>query len=252
VQRNKGICSWPASLGTILLALTSTALLLRAGDSAGDHVPSYVEWTPETIANASSGDEFRGLLLSRHCAHCHGEEGFSAKADTPNLASMARLAIWKQLQDFRSGKRISFPMNPIAQSLSNKDMADVVAYYSKLPVFYDPEDKRAFPQPAPDAIQKGIAWRLITFGDGERGIPPCEACHGPIGYRPGAPALLTQNGPYLLQQLEDFASGKRANDINEPMRTIAQLLPDAERHALADYYGAGLGMNPGSAGQPVK
>jgi cytochrome c553 len=234
-------------LGIFFLILLGMALLLHAGDAKGDHVPSYVEWTPETIANASSGDAFRGLLLSRHCAHCHGDEGFSTKADTPNLAGLNRLAIWKQLQDFRAGKRISFPMNPIAQSLSAKDVADVVAYYAKLPVFYDPDDKRAFPQPAPDPVGKGIAWRLINFGDGERGIPPCQACHGPEAYRPGAPALLTQNATYLLQQLEDFASGKRVNDINEAMRTIAQLLTHDERHALADYYGAGLGMNPGSS-----
>ncbi len=237
-------------LGIVFLSLASAALLLHAGDGANDRVPSYVEWTPETIATASSGDAFRGLLLSRHCEHCHGVEGFSQKADTPNLAGMDRLAIWKQLQDFRAGKRVSFPMNPIAQSLSTKDVADVVAYYAKLPVFYDPDDHRAFPEPAPDPVRKGVAWRLINFGDGERGIPPCQACHGPVAYRPGAPALLTQNGPYLLEQLEAFANDKRANDINEAMRTIAQLLTDDERHALAEYYGAGLGMNPGSAVAP--
>jgi len=248
VPRNKRSASVFGLFAILFLVLTAGVLLLHAGNDAGDHVPSYVEWTPQTIANASSGDAFRGLLLSRHCEHCHGEEGFSVKADTPNLAGLDRFAIWKQLQDFRSGKRVSFPMNPIAQSMSAKDVADVVAYYAKLPVFYDPDDKRAFPQPAPDAVHKGIAWRLINFGDGERGIPPCQACHGPLGYRPGAPALLTQNGSYILEQLEDFANGKRANDINEAMRTIAQLLTDDERHALAAYYGSGLGMNPGSAG----
>jgi cytochrome c553 len=60
--------------------------------------------------------------------------------------------------------------------------------------------------------------------------------------------LITQNSDYVLQQLEDFANRTRANDINEAMRTIAGLLSDDERHALAEYYGAGLGMNPGSPG----
>jgi hypothetical protein len=31
-----------------------------------------------------------------------------------------------------------------------------------------------------------------------------------------------------------------------PMRTISNLLTDDERHALAEYYGAGLGLQAGS------
>jgi cytochrome c553 len=138
-------------------------------------------------------------------------------------------------------------MGPIAESLSPQDVSDLVAYYSRLPVFADFQDNRAFPQSRPDERHVAMATRLITFGDGERGIPPCEACHGPVAYRPGAPSLTTQNADYVLDQLEGFASGKRGNDINEPMRIIAELLTDEERHALAEYYGAGLGMQAGSS-----
>jgi cytochrome c553 len=53
--------------------------------------------------------------------------------------------------------------------------------------------------------------------------------------------LASQNGDYLLQQLENFADGSRANDINEPMRSIASALTDSERHAIAAYYGGGEG-----------
>ena len=253
VRRNKFCLLDPAvSVAVVLITALSAMMFgvrgVRAGDAPVAHIPSYVEWTPDTIATASGGDPFRGLLLSRHCAHCHGAEGFSQKPSAANLAGMDRLVIWKQLQDFRSQKRMSFPMNPIAQSLSSRDVADLAAYYWKLPIFYDPDDNRAFPQPAPDPVRKGVAWRLVNFGDGERGIPPCQSCHGPVAFRPGAPSLITQNSDYVLQQLEDFATRTRANDINEAMRTIAGLLSDDERHALAEYYGAGLGMNPGSPG----
>ena len=61
---------------------------------------------------------------------------------------------------------------------------------------------------------------------------------------------MTQNADYLLNQLEAFANGTRANDINEPMRTIAELLTEDERHALAEYYGAGLGLQPASSTVP--
>lgn len=227
--------------------LATCSLLLVASDSPPDRIPSYVSWTPATIAAASSGDAFRGMLLARRCDHCHGSEGFSAVAATPNLAGMDKLALWKQLEDFQTHKRIARAMEPIAESLSARDVADVVAYYSKLPVFTDLQDNRSFPQLRPDPSHAAIALRLISFGDGERGMPPCQSCHGPVAYRPGVPSLVTQNADYILSQMEAFARGTRANDINLPMRTISTLLTEDERHALAEYYGSGLGLQPGSS-----
>ena len=58
---------------------------------------------------------------------------------------------------------------------------------------------------------------------------------------------MAQNAVYVLDQLEAFAGRTRTNDINMPMRTIAGLLTDEERHALAEYYGAGYGLQPGSS-----
>jgi cytochrome c553 len=232
---------------TVLIALAASALLLQARDNPPDHIPSFVAWTPETKIAASSGDAFRGLLLAKRCDHCHGSEGFSDRASTPNLAGLDKLAIWKQLEDFRTHKRLSHTMDPIAASLSPRDEADVVAYFAKLPIFTDPQDNRAFPQSRPDPARAAIALHLVSFGDGERGIPPCQACHGPVAFRPGVPSLATQNGDYVLKQLEEFASGTRANDINMPMRTIAGLLTGEERQALAEYYGAGLGLQSGSS-----
>ena len=223
------------------------SLMLVAIDNVPGQIPSYVSWTPETIAAASSGDAFRGMLLAKRCEHCHGSEGFSGKGETPNLAGLDRLAIWKQLEDFRSHKRKSRAMEPIAESLSSQDLVDVVAYYAKLPVFADLQDNRIFPQARPDPSHAGVASRLVSFGDGERGIPPCQACHGPVAYRIGVPSLANQNADYVLSQLEGFANRSRANDINMPMRTISSLLTEDERHALAEYYGSGLGLQQGSS-----
>ena len=74
-----------------------------------------------------------------------------------------------------------------------------------------------------------------------RGIPPCQACHGPIGYLWAAPSLAPQNSDYIRHQLDNFADGTRTNDINLPMRTIAGRLSEDERQAVAEFYGAGLG-----------
>jgi cytochrome c553 len=163
---------------------------------------------------------------------------------------MDTLAVFKQLEDFRTHRRLSRAMNPIAESLAPRDVADVAAYYAKVPVYADPQDNRAFPQARREHGHETTALHLISFGDGERGIPPCQACHGPVAYRPGVPSLATQNADYVLLQLDAFASGGRSNDINMPMRTIARLLTEDERHAIAEYYGSGLGLQQGgSTGQ---
>jgi cytochrome c553 len=159
----------------------------------------------------------------------------------PNLAGIDRFSFWKQMQDFKSGKRISAVMHEIAAPRSARDSADLAAYYSILPTGSDPQDKRSFPQAMRDPSRASMAIGLLVFGDGRRGIPPCQACHGPVGSVKGAPSLATQNTDYLLEQLNEFASGDRANDINVRMRSIARQLTDQEKTALGEYYGAGLG-----------
>jgi cytochrome c553 len=237
-------------LGTLLVLLAIT-LLFSGRDSSAQkesenseppvRVPSNVAWTGETLAIISRGDAFRGLLLARRCNHCHGEEGFSSVPAFPNLAGVDRLSFWKQMQDFRSGKRISPVMQGIAEGFSARDAADLAAYYAMLPTASDPQDNRAFPQAMHDPSGASMAIRLIVFGDGQRGIPPCQSCHGPVSYVKGAPPLATQNANYLEQQLEHFSDGHRANDINVRMRSIAKQLTAEEKTALSEFYGAGMG-----------
>lgn len=235
-------------LAILPLTLGASSYLFQSDQTQPPlRIPSNVAWIDETVALASNGDGLRGLLIARRCDHCHGSEGFSSSPTVPNLAAMDRLSTWKQLQDFRAGKRNSAMMQMIASVLSTKQAADLAAYYSMLPNLADPQDNRIFPQRPPDSASANAAAQLVTLGDGSRGIPPCQSCHGPAAYVRGAPTLATQNSAYILSQLEAFASGARANDINMRMRTVASQLTDAERHAVADYYGAGLGILPPGA-----
>jgi cytochrome c553 len=237
----------PRWFSILLLPLAITLLLPGKDFSASENpeppirIPSNVAWTKETLTIISTGDAFRGLLLARRCNHCHGEEGFSSVPAFPNLAGEDRLSFWKQMQDFRSGKRISSVMQGIAEGFSARDAADLAAYYAMLPTASDPQDQRTFPQAMPDPSRASMAIRLIVFGDGQRGIPPCQSCHGPVSYVKGAPPLDTQNGIYLEEQLEHFSNGHRANDINVRMRSVAKQLTAEEKTALSEYYGAGHG-----------
>ena len=80
------------------------------------------------------------------------------------------------------------------------------------------------------------AQRLVFAGDPQRGIPPCSACHGPGGYKLGAPALEGQQAAYIERQLAAFAQGTRENDIFQQMRIVAKQLTSDEMHALAVFY----------------
>jgi cytochrome c553 len=83
-------------------------------------------------------------------------------------------------------------------------------------------------------LSNAPTWRRIL-----RRFPACRkaaantSCHGPGGYRIGAPALTKQNELCIDQQLHAFAQGTRGNDMNLPMRTIAAMLTESEMHALA-------------------
>jgi cytochrome c553 len=232
------------------VAVAAYAVLQQFRSGPPNHIPSNVAWTDDTIKTVSNGNALQGLLLAKRCEHCHGSEGFSASAATPNLAGMDKLVTWKQMQDFLAHKRSSRVMEPIAASLSQRDIADLAVFYSMLPAYADPQDNRSFPETSSELSHSSVAARLIIAGDGSRGIPPCQACHGPVAYRTGAPSLAAQNADYIFAQLEAFAAGARANDINLPMRTIASLLTSDERRALADYYGSGLGLLPAGATVP--
>jgi cytochrome c553 len=92
--------------------------------------------------------------------------------------------------------------------------------------------------------ERDPAKRLVFAGDPQRGIPPCSACHGPGGFKIGAPALQGQHAAYLERQLAAFAQGIRQNDIYEQMRAAAKQLTPDEMQALAAFYGTGASTGP--------
>ena len=224
----------------IIAPFAIAAFALQSSDSQpAMRIPTNIAWTATTISAASNGNAVRGLILSRRCERCHGQEGFSPEPSTPNLAGLDKLSLWKQLTDFHDGKRPSPVMQPIAAVLAPQDLSDIAAYYAILPTYSDPQDQRAFPQAMPESERALKPARIVAGGDGPRGIPPCQACHGPLATKIGAPSLLSQNSVYIQDQLDAFAAGRRSNDINLPMRSIAVALTRQERQAIADYYGSG-------------
>jgi len=200
--------------------------------------PTRVAWTSATLAQVASGSEQRGAFVALNCGACHGERGVSPSTLIPTLAGMDSAFIYKQLDDYRSGKRLWGVMGAIATALTVQDSADVAAYFAGRRGGLPPVSGEGFPESGRSLRQTDPTVRLVFAGDPKRGVAPCAACHGPGAHKLGAPGLQGQHAAYIERQLAAFAQGIRKNDINEQMRTIAaQLTPD-EMHAIAVYYGA--------------
>jgi cytochrome c553 len=204
--------------------------------------PTRIAWTQATFAQVASGNEQDGAFVALNCGACHGEGGVSSSGLIPTLAGMDSPVIYKQLDDYRSGKRLWGVMSAIATALTAQNSADVAAYFANLPGGLRPITGEGFPEGGRSLRQRDTTIRLVFVGDPGRGIPPCAACHGPGGHKVGAPALQGQHSAYIERQLAAFAQGMRQNDINEQMRTIAAQLTQDEMHALAVYYGGETGF----------
>ena len=215
----------------------------------GLFTPTRIAWTSATLGQIAAGDAKHGASVALVCTGCHGEHGVSQSGQYPTLAGMDPAVIYKQLDDFRSGKRTWGPMNAIGHALSPEDFADVAASFPTQPGGLPALTGNRTPEPGRSLRESDPAKRLVFAGDPQRGIPPCSACHGPGGYKLGAPALQRQHASYIEEQLKAFAQGQRKNDIFEQMRIIARQLTPSEIHAVAVFYAAGA-VAP-SAGGPA-
>ena len=120
-------------------------------------------------------------------------------------------------------------MSPMAATLSEDDMADLAAYYSK-------QAATAQLEADPSKISQGQ--RLYRGGDANKGVAACIACHGPTGDgNPTAlyPAISGQHAAYVAKQLRAYREGTRKTDANQMMRNVAHSMSDEQIDAVAAY-----------------
>lgn len=97
-----------------------------------------VAWaqTPAGAAGAA-GDPAAGRQKNSMCVGCHGIEGYKTAFpevyNVPKIGGQHPAYIIKALQAYKSGERDHPSMKGVAASLSDKDMADLAAYYSAGP-----------------------------------------------------------------------------------------------------------------------
>jgi len=184
-----------------------------------------------------TGDAAAGATKAAVCGACHGATGNSVNPVWPNLAAQHPQYIVEQLHYLKSGVRVAALMNPMAANLSDQDMADLAAYFSK--------QKPTGLEANKDNLDLGQ--KLYRAGDASRGIPACAACHGPNGRGNGQarwPQVRAQHADYVVAQLQNYAEQKRYTTVQgqpaasanaEIMTTIAKRLTAEEMAAVANY-----------------
>lgn len=164
------------------------------------------------------------------CAACHGADGNSGTPANPKLAQQHPEYVVKQLQEFKSGKRPSPIMQPMAAQLSDADMKNIAAWVTA---------KKAKSGFAKDKDLVSMGERIYRGGIADRQVAACAGCHSPngAGLPSQYPRLSGQHADYTAAQLTAFREGIRKN--GPIMMQVAAKMNDREIRAVADYI-AGL------------
>ena len=207
----------------VLLAVLATSALALA---------------PTAVRADNSAAATAGEAKAAVCTACHGVNGNSVNPEWPNLAGQGSAYIKEQLRLFRAGHRNNLVMYPLAVALTDDDIRDLAAYYSR----QTPTGLEADPA----TVKAGEA--LYRGGDRARNIPSCASCHGPRGVgmtTAGYPTLRGQHATYTIKALNDYATEQRYVDVNtgektrsrngHMMTSIAKRLTDEDKAALASY-----------------
>ena len=198
---------------TLLLVLAAASpALAQAGTAAV---------APGDAAKAQS-------IVNSVCAACHGADGSSPIPANPNLAGQHSNYLYKQLTDYKAGRRKNPVMNGMVANLSDNDMRNLAAYFAA---------QKPKLGAAKDRALVSAGQRLYRGGESDTGVPACSGCHSPDGAGVPAqyPRLAGQHLDYTLAQLQSFRSGERDNDPNAMMRTIAGRMTDKDMAAAASY-----------------
>jgi len=177
---------------------------------------------------ANAADIEAGKTKSAVCAACHGADGNSPNAAWPSLAGQHASYIYKQLNDFKEGRRNNASMTGMVALLNDEDMKNVAAYYES-------QQPRAV---AFDADMIAAGESIYRGGITETQVAACMGCHSPSGKGNGPagwPSLKGQHPEYLVTQLQNFKQGLRANDSGKMMRNVVIRMSDTEMKSVAAY-----------------
>lgn len=165
------------------------------------------------LAEDAGADLKAGRKIAGMCRTCHGLDGYAKIPIAPHIGGEAPGYIAAQLSAFRDGRREHEMMSVVARGLSDRQIADVSAWYA--------------------------SYVAVAALSAEEDAAPelCTGCHGADGIAviEEAPHLAGETNIYIETQLKTYRSGKRTHDI---MSVIAKKMTDEEIRAVADWYAA--------------
>jgi cytochrome c553 len=162
------------------------------------------------------GDAQRGKAISYTCLGCHGIDGYKnayPNYSVPELEGQHPEYLAAALKEYRDGDRAHLTMHSQASTLSDQDIADIVAYFAGKPLTADSKPVGAVPAPA----------------------QLCTSCHGAngVGITPQYPTLAGQHPDYIVRALEEYKKGGRKNPV---MGGMAATVKDEDMAVIADYF----------------
>jgi cytochrome c553 len=166
------------------------------------------------------------------CVGCHGIKGYQASFPevykVPKIAGQSAKYIVSALTEYKQGSRRHPTMRSVATPLTDRDMADIGAYFESLGK--DPDfNLPATADKAPDAQVAALLQKAA-----------CVSCHGanfakPID--PSYPKIAGQHADYLFVALKAYKTDNNPSvgRSNGVMGAIAKQFSNAELKALAGY-----------------
>ena len=192
---------------------------------------SAVAADDKAAAKVAKPDLAKGeASFSTVCAACHGADGNSMIPANPKLAQQHPEYLFKQLKEFKSGKRANAIMSGMVAALSEDDMRNISYWLAS---------KKAKPGFAKDKETVILGERIYRGGSPDRQIAACAGCHSPDGAGIPAqyPRIAGQHTDYAVAQLVAFRDGVRKNSAQ--MTGVAAKMNEREIKAVSDYI-AGL------------
>jgi cytochrome c553 len=167
------------------------------------------------------------------CMGCHNIKGYQASFPevhhVPMIAGQSAKYIAAALNAYKAGDRKHPTMRAIAGSLSDRDIADISDYYSKMGGATQLPDQ---PAKQPDAQVDALLKKAN-----------CMSCHGsnfskPID--PSYPKIAGQHSDYLFVALKAYKQDNSAavGRSNPIMGAMAKQFSNAELKELANYVGS--------------
>jgi cytochrome c553 len=195
-------------------------MAMRLNETDARNVASYYASLPAIPPVAPAGAHVsiydRGKGVAAACTSCHGSDGNSRTAGTPNLAGQQPRYFMTAVQETLTGARETSPMHGLVRDMNRADLESVAVYF---------------------ASQTPAARAAPAFGDpaaGEKLTRLCAGCHGPGGVGDDAttPNLAAQDAEYLVRSIKAYRATRR----HPEMQRAVAALSDADIDSIAAYY----------------